>query len=152
MPTVFIEVNEASLAYGEDDQLVLDKTTLSIQKGEFVAIVGPSGCGKSSLLKMVSGLILPSSGTVTVAGEKVDRPLSQVGMAFQNSILLPWRTALDNVMLPLEIVAGHRHRVRAERPAYERKVSALLADVGLKGVEHLYPWQLSGGMQQRVSL
>jgi NitT/TauT family transport system ATP-binding protein len=152
VPTAFIEVNDASLHYGEDENPALDNTTLSIQQGEFVAIVGPSGCGKSSLLKLVSGLVLPSAGTVKVAGKKVDRPLSQVGMAFQNSILLPWRTALDNVMLPLEIVRAHRDKVRSDRTNYESKVSALLADVGLKGVEKLYPWQLSGGMQQRVSL
>jgi NitT/TauT family transport system ATP-binding protein len=150
VPTAFIEVNDASLHYGEDENPALDSTTITIEQGEFVAIVGPSGCGKSSLLKLVSGLVLPSAGTVKVAGKKVDRPLSQVGMAFQNSILLPWRTALDNVMLPLEIV--HRDRIRSERPSFEAKVSALLADVGLKGVEKLYPWQLSGGMQQRVSL
>ena len=150
--TGFIEVNEAGLVYGDDDEPALDRTTMSIQRGEFVAIVGPSGCGKSSLLKLVSGLVPPSSGTVTVAGKEVDRPLPKVGMAFQNSILLPWRTALDNVMLPLEIVAAHRDRVREDRAAYERMVSELLADVGLQGIESRYPWQLSGGMQQRVSL
>jgi NitT/TauT family transport system ATP-binding protein len=150
VPTTFIEVSDATLHYGEDEDPALDDTTISIEQGEFVAIVGPSGCGKSSLLKLVSGLVLPSSGTVTVGGNKVDRPVSQVGMAFQNSILLPWRTALDNVMLPLEIV--HRAEVRSEREKFEAKVSALLADVGLDGVEDRYPWQLSGGMQQRVSL
>jgi NitT/TauT family transport system ATP-binding protein len=148
--TPFIEVNDASLHYGEDEDPALDNTTISIEQGEFVAIVGPSGCGKSSLLKLVSGLVLPSSGTVTVGGNKVDRPVSQVGMAFQNSILLPWRTALDNVMLPLEIV--HRDKVRSERAAFKAKVSSLLSDVGLDGIEDRYPWQLSGGMQQRVSL
>jgi len=148
--TAFIEVNEAVLHYGEDESPALADTTISIQQGEFVAIVGPSGCGKSSLLKLVSGLVPPSSGTVSVSGQKVERPVSKVGMAFQNSILLPWRTTLDNVMLPLEIV--HRNHTPSDREQFMAKVSSLLADVGLKGVESRYPWQLSGGMQQRVSL
>lgn len=148
----FIRLSDVSLSYGEDDLPALSSTTIEIGKGEFVAVVGPSGCGKSSLLKLVAGLILPSTGKVIVDGKEVKQPLSTVGMAFQNSILLPWRTALENVMLPLEIVAGHRDRLKSERKVYEARVSALLNEVGLHGIEDKHPWELSGGMQQRVSL
>src|SRR4051812_2020375 len=101
----FIEVENASLTYGgRDGILALTEMSLRIAKGEFVAIVGPSGCGKSSLLKLVSGLHPPMHGSVRVAGAPVTGPLKICGMAFQNATLLPWRTTIDNVLLPLEIV------------------------------------------------
>jgi NitT/TauT family transport system ATP-binding protein len=150
----FVELDRVSLRYGEDESgtLALQGTTLKVGPGEFVAIVGPSGCGKSTLMKVVTGLWQPSQGAVMVNGRKVNAPLSIVGMAFQNPTLLPWRTTLDNVMLPLEIVQPHCARLRRERAAYETKARELIALVGLSGFERHFPWQLSGGMQQRASL
>jgi NitT/TauT family transport system ATP-binding protein len=150
----FVELNRVSVRYGEDGDgtLALDDTTLAVAAGEFVAVVGPSGCGKSTLMKVVTGLWLPTAGTVTVDGRDVAGPLSIVGMAFQNPTLLPWRKTLDNVMLPLEIVQPHCSRLRRERSTYIAKARDLLALVGLKGFEARFPWELSGGMQQRASL
>jgi len=125
---------------------------LQVAKGEFVAVVGPSGCGKSTLMKVVTGLWPATRGRVSVGGSEVTRPLSITGMAFQNPTLLPWRNALQNVMLPLEIAEPHVSRLRRERAEYEAKARDLLALVGLKGFESKYPWELSGGMQQRVSI
>jgi NitT/TauT family transport system ATP-binding protein len=148
----FVELDRVSLRYGEEGTLALAETTLAVAEGEFVAVVGPSGCGKSSLMKVVTGLAPPGAGRVAVAGRTVAGPLSIVGMAFQNPTLLPWRSTLDNVMLPLEIVKPHCTRLRRERAAYEGKARDLLGLVGLAGFEDRFPWQLSGGMQQRASL
>lgn len=153
-PPSFIDIRDASLTYGggTDGLLALSDITLQISKGEFVAVVGPSGCGKSSLLKLVSGLHPPLKGQVWVAGETVTGPLKICGMAFQNSTLLPWRTTLNNVLLPLEIVEPHAARFRKNRQEYLDQARDLLGTVGLQGFEDKYPWQLSGGMQQRSSL
>jgi NitT/TauT family transport system ATP-binding protein len=150
----FVELFQVSLRYGEDGDgtLALHDATLRVDAGEFVAVVGPSGCGKSTLMKVVTGLWPPTKGGVIVDSKEVDGPLSITGMAFQNPTLLPWRTTLDNVMLPLEIAQPHASRLRRERAMYEGKVRDLLALVGLKGFEDKFPWQLSGGMQQRASI
>jgi NitT/TauT family transport system ATP-binding protein len=150
----FVDLDRVSLRYGEDDSgtLALHGTTLKVRPGEFVAVVGPSGCGKSTLMKVVTGLWPASAGAVLVCGQQVTAPLSIAGMAFQNPTLLPWRTTLANVMLPLEIVRPHCTKLRRERAAYEAKTRELLALVGLDGFEDHFPWQLSGGMQQRASL
>jgi NitT/TauT family transport system ATP-binding protein len=150
----FVELDRVSLRYGEEGEgtLALQSTTLRVAAAEFVAVVGPSGCGKSTLMKVVTGLTAPSSGTVRVSGRDVSGPLSIVGMAFQNASLLPWRSTLDNVMLPLEIVKPHSSRLRSEKSIYMAKARGLLAMVGLNGFEDHFPWQLSGGMQQRASL
>jgi NitT/TauT family transport system ATP-binding protein len=149
-----VDLDRVSMRYGEDEYgtLALHRTTLQVSAGEFVAVVGPSGCGKSTLMKVVTGLWPATAGTVRVSGREVVAPLNIVGMAFQNPTLLPWRTTLANVMLPLEIVAPHCSRLKRERAAYEAKARDLLALVGLKGFEDHFPWQLSGGMQQRASL
>ncbi|NIY76108.1 ABC transporter ATP-binding protein [Thalassospira sp. HF15] len=152
MSNSFVELNDVKLRYSEGDDLALETTNMKIDKGEFIAVVGPSGCGKSSLLKLVSGLMPPSEGSVIVDGKEVAGPLKIVGMAFQNPTLLPWRTTLDNVLLPMEIVKPHRHRLRKYRAEYEERARKLLATVGLEGHEDKYPWELSGGMQQRASL
>ena len=123
-----------------------------VEKGEFAAVVGPSGCGKSTLMKLVTGLVAPTEGRVGVAGAKVSGPVKLAGMAFQNPSLLPWRSVLDNVLLPLEIVEPHRGRFRRQRKQYAAQAEALLATVGLTGFGHRFPWELSGGMQQRASL
>jgi NitT/TauT family transport system ATP-binding protein len=150
----FVEVDNVMLRYGGDKvgTVALTDTSLSIAEGEFVAVVGPSGCGKSSLLKLVSGLQLPISGSVRVAGAPVTGPLKICGMAFQNATLLPWRTTLANVLLPLEIVEPYAGNFSSNRKLYVEKARELLALVGLGGAEDKYPWELSGGMQQRCSL
>ncbi len=149
----FVELDGVEVLYGGDGgTLALRDASLSVAKGEFVAVVGPSGCGKSTLMRLVTGLWPASDGNVIVAGREVDGPLSIAGMAFQNPTLLPWRTVLDNVMLPLEVVVPHRGRLRRERAAYEAQARDLLSLVGLAGFEQRFPWQLSGGMQQRTSL
>lgn len=153
MERPFVEIDGVSLRYGgAEGTLALRDVSLTVGRGEFVAVVGPSGCGKSTLMKLVSGLWPSSAGSVIVGGREVDRPLPLVGMAFQNPTLLPWRSILANVMLPLEVVEPHRRRLRAERAAYEEKARGLLAMVGLAGFEAKHPYQLSGGMQQRASL
>ena len=150
----FVDMYEVSLRYGEDGDgtLALQNATMKVDSGEFVAVVGPSGCGKSTLMKVITGLWPPTAGGVIVNGKEVDKPLSITGMAFQNPTLLPWRTALDNVMLPLEIAEPHASQMRRQRKMYEAKARDLLALVGLKGFEDKFPWELSGGMQQRTSL
>ncbi len=152
--THFVELDNVTLRYGGevDGTVALKGATLRVGKGEFVAVVGPSGCGKSTLMKALSGLWPVNGGAVVVAGREVTRPLEIVGMAFQNATLLPWRTTLGNVMLPLEIVEPHRGQLRRNRQQYETKARDLLKLVGLGGFEDKYPWQLSGGMQQRASL
>jgi len=103
-------------------------------------------------MKLTTGLRQPSMGKIRVAGQPVTGPLKISGMAFQAPSLLPWRTTLDNVLLPLEIVAPYRSQFRQKRKAFEERARALLHKVGLAGYEHKYPWQLSGGMQQRASI
>jgi len=125
--------------------LALESCSLHVAEGEFVAVVGPSGCGKSTLMRLVSGLWPATDGNVLVANREVDGPLDLVGMAFQNPTLLPWRSILDNVMLPAEIIGLPR---RASR----ERARDLLAMVGLAGYEDKYPQQLSGGMQQRCAI
>jgi len=155
----FIEVSNVDLAYRGNSQdrrdegtLALAGIELAIEEGSFVSVVGPSGCGKSTLLRLLSGLMLPSRGTVRVDGRQVDAPLKTVGIAFQNSTLLPWRNVRDNVLLPLEIVAPHRARFRKTKSVYVGRTEQLLATVGLDGFGDRMPWQLSGGMQQRAQL
>jgi len=152
--TPFVELRQVALTYGEgkDATLALADATMSIAQGEFVAVVGPSGCGKSTLMKLVTGLMPPTRGEVHVAGQKVTGPIKGVGMAFQNPTLMPWRRTIDNVMLPLEIAQPHRSRLRAEKAAYVEKAEKLLASVGLGEFGAKYPWQLSGGMQQRANV
>jgi NitT/TauT family transport system ATP-binding protein len=127
-------------------------TTLTVGRGEFAAVVGPSGCGKSTLMRLVTGLVKPTLGTVSVDGAPVTGPVKIAGMAFQNANLLPWRTVIDNVMLPLEIVQPYRSRFRTEKKQFKERAEALLATVGLDGFGSRFPWELSGGMQQRASL
>ncbi len=126
--------------------------SLTIGRGEFVAMVGPSGCGKSSLLKVISGLNPVSAGTARVAGETVNGPLTIVGMAFQNATLLPWRSTIENVLLPLEVSRTHRRSFRRKRTEHVAAARELLRVVGLAGYEDHAPYELSGGMQQRASL
>ncbi len=148
-----VSIDNVDMRYGgAEGTLAVSGLTLRVDKGEFAAVVGPSGCGKSTLMKLVTGLHIPQAGDVIVAGRQVTEPVSIVGMAFQNPTMLPWRTTLENILLPLEIVERHRHRLRAHRREYIEKAENLLEIVGLKGFGSKFPWQLSGGMQQRANL
>lgn len=126
---------------------VLDNLNLAVPEGEFAAVVGPSGCGKSTLTRLVAGLMKPDQGEVWLHGERVTSPRKTVGMAFQNPVMLEWRTILENVILPLEIVAPRMSQAHREARAME-----LLDMVGLAGFERKRPSELSGGMRQRASL
>ena len=138
---------------GADAFLALDRTTLRVASGEFVAMVGPSGCGKSTILKLAAGLLRPTEGVVLVAGREVGAARTGVGMAFQNPTMLPWLTIRQNIMLPLKIVEPYASRFRAEKNgAFRDRAEALLAKVGLSGFGDRRPWELSGGMLQRANL
>ena len=130
----------------------LEGVSLRIPRGATVAFVGPSGCGKSTLLKLIAGLVSASAGTVTVDGRAVVGPLKSVGMAFQNPVLLPWRSVLDNLLLPLEILRENDDPRTPDRATWKDRALGLLATVGLAGAESRQPRELSGGMRQRVSL
>lgn len=129
------------------DLPVLDDLSMSIPYGSFTAVVGPSGCGKSTLTRLIAGLLMPDKGTVELDGTAVKSPRSSVGIAFQNPVLLEWRTILHNVLLPLEIVQNS-----LTREARIARAKELLALVGLEGFEDKRPSELSGGMRQRASL
>jgi NitT/TauT family transport system ATP-binding protein len=152
--TALVDIKNVTLTYKgvSGGVLALRDTTLAVRRGEFAAVVGPSGCGKSSLMKLVTGLVPPDEGEIVIFGDRVRGPVKIAGMAFQNPNLLPWRKVIDNVLLPLEIVEPHRRRFRKEKASYREQARALLATVGLDGFGDRYPWELSGGMQQRVSL
>jgi len=154
MAETLVELDNISMAYGDGETAVraIEDVTLSIQKGEFIAVVGPSGCGKSSLMKLISGLHPPLSGRLAVEGKPVNGPLKSVGMAFQASNLLPWRNCVDNILLPLEIVQPYRKNISSQRAKYKEKAVKLLDSVGLAGFTEKFPWELSGGMQQRASI
>ncbi len=149
-----VQLQKVSLRYGSGAKstLAVDSIDMNIRRGEFVAVVGPSGCGKSTLMKIISGLAPISDGVALVEGREVAGPLKSVGMAFQASNLLPWRNTIDNVMLPLEVVEPHKRRIGSHREEYEKKIEALLQRVGLAGFGRKFPWELSGGMQQRTSI
>ena len=149
-----IKLEDVALAYAgrTGPVLALDGTTISVAKGEFAAVVGPSGCGKSTLMKLVTGLVPPTRGSVEVADAPVKGPVKLAGMAFQNANLLPWRSVLDNILLPLEIVEPYRSQFRSRKAEYVARAEKLLDTVGLSGFGNRFPWELSGGMQQRASL
>ncbi len=144
-----ISIKGVTHAYRKDgDALaVLEDLTLGVPRHGFTAVVGPSGCGKSTLTRLVAGLMRPDEGEVWLHGEKVISPRSTVGMAFQNPVLLEWRSILKNVLLPLEIVPTSLSKSEAEERARH-----LLHLVGLSGFEDKRPSELSGGMRQRASL
>jgi NitT/TauT family transport system ATP-binding protein len=152
MADAFVEVDRVDLAYDEIGGNAIEDVSLTMREHDFIAMVGPSGCGKSTFMKLCSGLRPPTKGRVVVDGREVSGPLKIVGMAFQNATLLPWRTTLDNVLLPLEIVQPYRATFKRDREKYALKAKELLQSVGLEGYEHRFPWELSGGMQQRCSL
>ena len=152
----FVDFSNVWLAYNDEllaaGQFAVEDISLKVEQGEFIAIVGPSGCGKSTFMKLTTGLKMPSKGNIRINGAPVTGPLKISGMAFQAPSLLPWRTTLENVLLPLEIVEPFRSNFKQKRKEYAAKARELLASVGLAGMEDKFPWQLSGGMQQRASI
>ncbi|MDG7001731.1 MAG: ABC transporter ATP-binding protein [Nitrososphaerota archaeon] len=143
-----ISVEHVSLDFRkEKEQLpVIADVSLTAWKDQFVTITGPSGCGKSSLLRIIAGLNKASSGVIKFHQTPIVQPISQVSMVFQNFVLLPWRTALENVMFGLS-----SRKDLSEEEKKERSIKAL-DDTGLKGFENVYPGELSGGMKQRVGV
>jgi NitT/TauT family transport system ATP-binding protein len=123
----------------------LERVSFAIAGGEFVSLIGPSGCGKTTLLLICAGLLSPSEGAVLVDGQRLDRPLTDVGIVFQDHLLLEFRTALDNVLLQAQI-RGH------SLPPARAAARALFAKLGIEQAADRYPKQLSGGMRQRVSI
>jgi NitT/TauT family transport system ATP-binding protein len=146
VPLVKVEGVRHTYRHGDSGELlVLDDVYLTLNDNEIVALLGRSGCGKSTLMRIVAGLMPPSSGTVTIAGEQVTGPASQVAMVFQSFALFPWLTVLENVEIGLEAqgIAPEQRRKRA---------LAAIDLIGLDGYESAYPKELSGGMRQRVGL
>lgn len=140
----FIEVQDVSHVYPDGVQ-ALAKVSFTVPAGAFISLVGPSGAGKSTLLRLLAGLLVPTSGRITIDGQSPVEMRRPVGVVFQQHNLMPWRTAYDNVRLPLELQGE-------SGPAVRERVLALLELVGLQGFEQSYPAQLSGGMAQRVAL
>jgi len=145
--TEAITIRNLSKTYATRDGAVaaLDRTTFGVAESEFVAVVGPSGCGKSTLLKILAGILPASSGDALLRGTLIAGPRRDIGVVFQSPVLFPWRTVLDNVLLPVDVQ-------RLGRERHEQVGVDLLALVGLRGFERKYPWELSGGMQQRVAI
>ncbi len=123
----------------------LDDVSFSVARGEFVSLVGPSGCGKSTLLRLLGGLDTPDQGHISYGGHRVEGPYAGVGMVFQQPTLLPWRSVVENVLLPIELMGE-------SRSLYLDRAHALLDTVGLAGFTDRRPDELSGGMQQRVGI
>jgi NitT/TauT family transport system ATP-binding protein len=128
-----------------NDIHALKDIDLDIRAAEFISIVGPSGCGKTTLLKILAGILNRTAGEVVMAGRSMHGPSRELGVVFQAPVLLPWRTVLQNVMVPIQVQ-------RRDRTVFEARARALIAMVGLTGFEHKYPSELSGGMQQRVGI
>src|SRR5438874_4869647 len=145
--TEAITVRHLSKTYATRDGVVaaLERTTFGITEGEFVAVVGPSGCGKSTRLKILAGILPASSGEALLRGTLIAGPRRDIGVVFQSPVLFPWRTVLDNVLLPVDVQ-------RLSRERHHQTGVDLLTLVGLKAFERKYPWELSGGMQQRVAI
>ena len=130
----------------------LQGVTANFKPGEFISLVGPSGCGKSTMLDILVGLTPKSAGSVSIGGQEVEmgRPAARVGLIFQKPVLLPWKTAIENVYMPAEI--GKNPAARTESERLKQRAAELLDLVGLGPFAEKYPWELSGGMQQRVAI
>lgn len=147
-PERWIEVSELGKVYRPrrtSPVVALEDINFTVRQGEFVSLVGPSGCGKTTLLKLLAGLIGRTSGSARLAGEEIEGSRRDVGMVFQAATLLPWRTILENVMLPVEVQ-------KLDRKVYRQRARELLSMVGLDGFEDRHPKELSGGMQQRAGI
>ncbi|MFK7765043.1 MAG: ABC transporter ATP-binding protein [Roseobacter sp.] len=141
------ELARVSKTYARNQVVALEDVSLTLRKGSFTSVIGSSGCGKSTLLKIMAGLIPPSKGRVVLQGQPVNGPRRDIGMMFQQATLFPWKTAVENIVLPIEIRDGKPAATKAMDKAHE-----LLEIVGLKGFENVYPNELSGGMAQRASI
>lgn len=141
------ELRGVSKTFTRRNVHALDNIDLSLTPGSFSAIIGPSGCGKSTLLKIMAGLLSPSEGSVVLSGKPVTGPRRDIGMMFQQATLFPWRTTIENVVLPIEIREGKRAALAKHGDA-----KALLELVGLQEFEQVYPNELSGGMAQRAAI
>jgi NitT/TauT family transport system ATP-binding protein len=140
-----IAAEDLGMVFAAGSVVALEEVNFEIKRGSFISLIGPSGCGKSTLLRIVAGLLKPTGGVLSVKGEQVVGPRPDIGMMFQKPTLLPWKSVMDNVMLP-KTLGG-----QVTKAAKEEAV-ALLHLVGLEGFEFSFPGQLSGGMQQRVAL
>jgi NitT/TauT family transport system ATP-binding protein len=141
------ELTHVSKTYARNRVIALDDVSLTLRKGSFSSVIGSSGCGKSTLLKIMAGLIPPSKGRVVLQNKPVTGTRRDIGMMFQQATLFPWRTTIENIVLPIEIRDG---RAAAEKA--KEKARDLLDVVGLKGFEDVFPNELSGGMAQRASI
>ena len=146
-PEIAIAVEAVDKVYSTNkgDVVALAGASMEVERHSFVSLVGPSGCGKSTLLKIIGGLLSRNAGSVKVNGEEVVGPSRDIGMMFQTPTLFPWRTVLENVMLPVEIFGRSKKE-------YLPKAREVIDLVGLSEFEGCYPRELSGGMQQRVAL
>jgi len=142
---VVSSVEKTYATRGRTQVQALAGISVEIETGEFITIVGQSGCGKTTLLKILAGLLQRSAGSVTLRGQPVDEPSRDIGIVFQDPVLLPWRTVFDNVMLPVEVLG-------LDRRSSAKRGRDLLGLVGLRGFEEKYPHELSGGMRQRVAI
>ena len=144
--TLKLENVSKSFAKVENDEVThaLNEISLTMQSGEFISLVGPSGCGKSTILRLVAGLILPTTGTITVNGEEISEPSPERGMMFQKATLFPWLTVEKNI--------GFSLKMQGKLKGNEDKVERMLNVIGLESFRDDYPEQLSGGMAQRVAL
>ncbi len=146
-PDIAIAVDEVDKVYStrQGNVVALQGASLHVDRHSFVSLVGPSGCGKSTLLKIIGGLLTKTRGTVRVNGEEVTAPSRDIGIMFQTPTLFPWRTVLDNVLLPVEVFGK-------DKKGFLPQAREVLRLVGLGEFEGCYPRELSGGMQQRVAL
>ncbi len=153
-PRYAIELDGVGLTYRSEQRatVALEGVSAALAPGTVTAFVGPSGCGKSSLVKLVAGLIRPGAGRIAVNGTPVSAPRSDIGVAFQNPTMMPWRTVLQNVLISAEVSSHHRDAFRTNPEPFRARGRELLKLVGLNGVDNARPWELSGGMQQRASL
>ena len=141
------ELTQVSKTYARNRVVALENVSLTLRKGSFTSVIGSSGCGKSTLLKIMAGLIPPTKGRVILQNQPVTGARRDIGMMFQQATLFPWKTAVENIVLPIEIRDGKAAAKKAMDKAHE-----LLDIVGLKGFENVYPNELSGGMAQRASI
>jgi NitT/TauT family transport system ATP-binding protein len=145
--TSVVSIRDVTKTFAQGNVTALQDINLELQHGEFVSLIGPSGCGKSTLLRVIGDLIQPTSGTVTVNGKTARRARADgdYGIVFQDAVLFDWRTVAKNIALPLEMLGWDREKRKA-------RVAEMIELVELKGFGDHYPWQLSGGMQQRASI
>jgi NitT/TauT family transport system ATP-binding protein len=145
-PTISVRnLDKVYMSRGGEKVVALKGVSFIIEVGEFVAVVGPSGCGKTTLLKILGGLINRTSGEVVLNGISVNGPRRDIGIVFQNPVLLPWRNVIENALLPIEVLHLSKHE-------YMKSAKELIYLVGLENFEEKYPFELSGGMQQRNAL